>query len=129
MKKSHVVLLILLIALAAAGLYIQSLFPKTITYSDLCVSGDGRENIAVETHSFGSYTLRTGEVFEVFKTGKPEEPILRFDPNEFIGAAHSGRSIKYNAGSFLSLKISSITIRFNPGICLWKIRNSKSMEN
>ncbi len=100
MKKSHVVLLILLIALAAAGLYIQSLFPKTITYSDLCVSGDGRENIAVETHSFGSYTLRTGEVFEVFKTGKPEEPILRFDPNEFIGAAHSGRSIKYNAGSF-----------------------------
>lgn len=100
MRKSYVALIIFLIALAATGLYIQSLFPKTIKDSNLCVSGDGRENIVKETHDFGSYTLRTGKIFEVFKTGKPEQPILRFDPNEFIGAAHSNRSIKSNDGSF-----------------------------
>ncbi len=93
-------MLILLVVLAAFGLYVGPRFPSTINDSNLCVSGDGRENIVVEPHEFGSYTLQTGEVFEVFKTGKPDRPILRFEPDEFIAAAQAGRSIKSNAGSF-----------------------------
>lgn len=100
MRKSFAILFIFLVALAGFSLYISTLFPATITSSNLGVSGDGRENIPERTHEFGPYTLQTGEVFEVFKTGQPDQPILRFEPDQFVGAAHSNLTVKYNDGSF-----------------------------
>lgn len=103
MKNLKLVLLALIVLIIASGMYIQSRFPATITASDLCRKNEEAEQIEKEKYDFGSFTLETGEVFSVYEFGRPDRPVIKFEPDEFVGAAHSSQSVNSNAGSF-SLK-------------------------
>ncbi|MBS3788318.1 alpha-glucosidase [Candidatus Bipolaricaulota bacterium] len=100
MKNLKLVIFALIVLIIASGIYIKSRFPATITGSDLCSKREETEQIEKEKYDFSSFTLETGEVFSVYELGHADRPILRFEPDEFVGAAHSSYSVNSNAGSF-----------------------------
>jgi len=93
-------LFIFVTIIVLTGVYIKSRFPATIDSSDLCPSRETERSVPVNTYGFGPFTLRTGEVFTVYKSGSPDRPLLKFEPEEFIAGARASRSVDSNAGSF-----------------------------